>query len=84
MAGQSLRALLDGAPRYTSVCRKAGDQTQAVLTTMEGGYWARLYTGGPSVEGNRIRADVAGLVTLLAEAGLPVEGGWEPWQAKAQ
>lgn len=80
-----LRTLLDGAPRYAMVCHKtAAGATQAIITTTGSGYWARLFGGGPSVEGNRLRDDVAGLVALLAQAGIPVEGGWEQWQATAR
>jgi hypothetical protein len=81
MAGQALRAVLEHVPRYTLVCYRSGNKIHAVVSTAQGGYWARIHTSGSAVEGNRVCGDVGQLVALLAEAGIPVESGWEPWQA---
>ncbi len=80
MASQGLRQLLQGASVNTAVRYKQGDDVLAAVTTVSDGFWARIFAGSPAVEGNRHRTDVAGLVALLAEAGIPVESGWERWQ----
>jgi hypothetical protein len=82
----SLQSALTGAKPYAQARYLVDSQLLALVIVMHDGYWARLftesYTSDPGHTSNRRRDSIGALAALLAEAGIPVERGWEAWVPK--